>query len=84
MAKLTIKDLERQFKAQPDCVEYVSQKGKRCLRTYGNRAWYDLKCLQAGLRSKTTENGTDVAIGEGFTLEYCEHDIILSIDKSSD
>ena len=84
MAKLTLKELEQQFKEQPDCVEYILRQGKRCLRTCGNWEWYALKCAQAGIESKITKDGADEAIGEGFTLSYCEHDIILSINESSD
>lgn len=81
MKKLTLKDLEQQFKEQPDCNEYKSWQGKRCLRTFGNWEWYALKCAQANIEPKTSVNGLSIeARGEGFTLEYCEHDIILSID----
>lgn len=84
MAKLTLKELEQQFRAQPDCVEYILPQGKRCLRTSGNWNWYALKCAQAGLKPKAVEGYADEAVGDGFTLSYCEHDIILSIDESSD
>ena len=78
--KYTLKDLEQKFREQPDCTEYTAISGKRCLRTFGHYAWYALMCARAEVFPKRIESGLDAeAQGDGFTLEWCEHDCILAI-----
>lgn len=84
MAKLTLKELVQQIREQPYCVRYFLLNSETCLRASVERDWYLLKCSQAGLEPKITEDGTDKAIGEGFTLSYYKGDIILSIDGASE
>ena len=78
--KYALKDLEQKFREQLDCTEYTAQNGRRCLRTVGNYAWFALLCEQAGICPRWIESGLDAeAQGDGFTLEWCEHDCILAI-----
>ena len=51
-------------------------------RTIGGLDYYFLKCQQLGIVPKCLSSGLHYeAKGAGFTVEYCERDIILSISK---
>lgn len=80
MEKLTLKDLEQKFLELPDCTEYTASSGKRCLRTVGTYVWYALMCEYAGIEPKDESAYNSTATGNGYELEYCEHDIILAFD----
>lgn len=79
---MNIQQLKTIFKSQADCEEYISVNGNRCFGTYGDANWYYLICHKCGITPKHVESGLLMtAIGDGYILEWCEHDIILAIDK---
>lgn len=77
----TLQELIEEFKVQPDCREYTAVSGKRCYSTFGSLAWYFLKCAEVGIDSKWTGDFLHEAQGNGFALDYCEHDVILALDN---
>lgn len=78
---MTLQQLIDKFKSYCDCEEYTAASGKKCYRTSGTFDWFSLQCLNLGLQPKTIESGLHYeAHGNGFVLEYVEHDIILAID----
>lgn len=60
--------------------QYTSWQGKKCYRTFGGLSTYFLKCAQLGITPKCITSLNYEAQGDGFTLEYVEHDIILALD----
>lgn len=78
--KFSLKTIERRFRAQADCEEYTAQSGRRCLRTVGTYAWFALMCEYVGIEPKDESAYNSTATGNGYELEYCEHDIILALD----
>lgn len=59
-----------------------SDENSESYRTIGSLDYYFLKCEQLGIKPKTIASGLHYeAQGAGFTLEYCERDVILCIDK---
>lgn len=80
MKKLTLNEFIEEMKEQPDCNEYISQKGNKCYRTTGFYNWYLLKCSQLGIKPEWIKDGLSAtAYGNRFALDYTEHDIILCI-----
>lgn len=77
---MTLQQLIEKFKSYCGCEEYTSARGKKCYRTFGNLDWYLLQCAEMGIDSKWTGDFYHEAQGDGFTLEYVEHDIILALD----
>lgn len=78
---MTLQQLIEKFKSYCDCKEYTSARGKKCYTTFGNYNWFTQQCLQVGVRPKTIRKGLHYeARGDGFTLEYVEHNIILALD----
>lgn len=78
---MTLQQLIEKFKSYCDCEENSATSGKKCYKTFGNYDWYALQCLKLGLHPKTIECGLHYeAKGNGFVLEYVEHEIILAID----
>ena len=78
---MTLSKLIEKFKSYCDCEEYTSARGKKCYRTFGGYDWFALQCAELGIKPHTLESGLNYeAQGEGFTLEYVEHDIILALD----
>lgn len=80
MEKLTLKEFEQEMRAQPDCEEYTAHSGKRCLRTFGLWAWYLMKCDQLGIEPQHRDGLAYEAKGNGFSLSWVEHDVILAFD----
>ena len=74
-----MKTLLEEMQAQADCKEYTAWNGKKCYRTFGNLAWYVLKCNQYELEPKQDGDFHYTAKGNGFEFEYCEHDIIYAV-----
>ena len=60
--------------------EYTAASGKKCYRTIGNLDWYFLQCANMGISPRWVGDFHHEAQGDGFTLEYVEHDIILALD----
>lgn len=77
---MTLSELIEKFKSYVDCKEYISASGKKCYCTYGSFAWYDLMCSKMGITPGCVNSYVYEAKGDGFTLEYVEHDIILALD----
>lgn len=78
--RLTLEQLKDQITAD-NYTEYTSARGRHCFRTFGGLDWYIAKCDQMGIRPKCLASGLHYeAAGNGYTLEYCEHDIILAFD----
>ena len=75
-----MQELLKEIKKQPDVKEYISWRGRKCYMTYGDLDWYFLKCSQYDLEPKMEGDFPYTAKGNGFEFQYCEHDIILSID----
>ncbi len=51
-------------------------------RTIGGLDYYFLKCRQLGITPKCIYSGLSYeAQGNGFSLDYCERDVILTISK---
>ena len=67
-----------------DCTRYISADGSICFRTYSDIPYYFLICSKLGIIPKTLESGLHYeAEGYGFTLVYCEHDLILAFNGLS-
>lgn len=78
---MTLQQLIEKFKSYYDCTEYTAISGKKCYRTSGNFDWFVLQCFKLNLQPKIIGSGLHYeAKGDGYTLEYVEHDIILAID----
>lgn len=77
---MNIQQLTALFKIQADCEEYISAKGNRCFRTYGSETWYYLLCRKSGITPKYESGLSMTAEGDGYTLEWCEHDVTLAIN----
>ena len=75
-----LNELIAKFKSYEDCEEYTSHSGKKCYRTYGDLGYYLYLCYKYNLKTESTGDFSKIAKGNGFELEYCEHDIILAID----
>lgn len=75
---MTLSKFIEKIQSYPDCEKYTSAIGKKCYRTYGDYNWFVLQCSKLNLKPKMLESGYE-AQGNGFTLEYIEHDIILAI-----
>lgn len=61
--------------------EYTAVSGKKCYRVVGDLPFYDLLCSRHFLLCKWVDDFHYIAQGNGFSLEYIEHDIILAIEK---
>lgn len=60
--------------------EYTSASGKKCYRTVGGLNYYFLKCSQLGITPKCITSLSYEAHGNGFSLDWVEHDIILALE----
>lgn len=49
--------------------------------TYGGLDYYFLKCSQLGIEPKCITSLSYEAQGDGFSLEWVEHDVILAFNK---
>lgn len=61
--------------------EYIAASGKKCYSVTGDLSYYDLLCSRYFLPFKWVDDFHYIAQGNGFSLEYIEHDIILAIEK---
>lgn len=79
---MTLQKLIEKFKSYESCDEYISASGKKCYCIGGNLDYYFLLCGKIGINSHWVDDFRHEAQGDGFMLEYVEHDIILAIDPT--
>ena len=64
-----------------DAKQYKSWQNKTCFRQFGNIEYYCLLCNKLNLQPKCICSGLSYeATKNGISLDYCEHDIILSFE----
>lgn len=82
MNRTTASDILKNWKDKEYITtEYTAVDGSKCYRTYGDTAFYALLCERYGLEWEWKGDFHYSAKGNGFTLDYVERDIILSIEK---
>lgn len=59
---------------------YIAHDGTTCYRTFGPFAWFELVCGKFNLAWEMLNSYYATAKGNGFTIDYCEHDIILALN----
>lgn len=61
--------------------EYTSAEGNKCYQTYEWQAYYAALCRKFRLDFEFLDGVHCIAKGDGFTLEYVEGNIILTIEN---
>lgn len=63
-----------------DAEQYKSWQNKTCYKQFGDIEYYYLLCNKLNLKPKWIYSGLSCeATKNGISLDYCEHDIILSL-----
>lgn len=84
---MNLQDLIKLFRSYPDCEEYVSVRGNKCLRPYAyDESYFFFLCRQIGFTHvKQVSDFYFEAKKKDYELSYCEHDIVLAIiNKDND
>ena len=64
---------------------YISASLNYCYRSYGSFAYYSLLCEQLNIKIKCVSSGLSYeAKGNGYELEWVEHDIILALPNEEE
>lgn len=78
-----MKTIFDEIQADENAIQYKAYNGNLCYRTFGNLDYFILLCSKYNLDIKFKSQYQATADGKGFSLEYCEHDIIFAIDRTN-
>lgn len=67
-------------KCDSNLYSYIAHNGTTCYRTFGPFAWFELVCKKFNLAWEMENSYCAIARGDGYTIDYCEHDIILALE----
>lgn len=83
MGKTKSGEIVNYIKSFGNVDEYTINGGKTVVyRTFGTINFFDLICQKWGLSWEWTAAGLSAtASGEGFSVDYCERDILVAVGK---
>lgn len=78
---MTVEQIIGRFSKYPDYKKYKAWSGKTCFHTCGNLNWYYSICGLCGLCPQWLADECYAADGDGYSIQYCEHSIILVLHR---